>query len=89
MTLQKRECLLIELIHHFINRSVRRVFENDQFRVWNFVGHRGGKASRSDHVVTSKRDLRWCGDLADVRLDVVRDDCIRMLYERVDRLRRT
>ena len=89
MALQKLECLLVELIHHFINRSVRRILENNKFRVWNVVGHRGGEASRRDHVVTSKSDLRWCSDLADVRLDVVRDNCIRVLDERLDRLRRT
>src|ERR687885_2215058 len=83
MLLQKLYRPLVELVHLLIYGSVSAAFEDDKFRPPNLSLHALGKAQARDHVVAATRNLGRGRNLAEVRLDIVRNHRVRLSHKGV------
>jgi hypothetical protein len=83
MLFQKLYRPSVELVNLLIYRSVSAAFEDDEFRPPNLGLHALGKALARDHVVAATRDLGRGRNLAQMRLDIVRDHRIRLSHKGV------
>src|SRR5208282_943586 len=83
---QERERLFVEGRHVLVKPRVRAVLEDMRLRLLDAVLQRFGEPGRANHVVAPEGDLCRSTDLAELRLRVVIDHCVRYLDERVERL---
>jgi hypothetical protein len=87
MLLQKLYRPLVELVHLLVYGSVSAAFEDDKFCPPNLGLHTLGKALARDHVVAATRNLGRGRNLAEMRLDIVRNHRVRLSHKGVHGLR--
>jgi len=81
MPLQKLQSLVVKLFHLLIYGGMSAAFEDDEFSPLNVGLHPIGKASGREHVVPAKRYLRRGCDLAEMRLDIMRNHRMRLSHK--------
>jgi hypothetical protein len=83
MLLQKLYRPLVELVYLLIYGSVSAAFEDDKFCPPDLGLHVLGKALARDHVVAATRNLGRGRNLAEMRLDIVRNHRVRLSHKGV------